>query len=75
MADQPRKSRRVKTVVFSITDGFIHHVHCPKGVRVVVKLYDVEGIDESELKQDEDGAWYMEFVWNGKEPGDVTDDL
>ena len=44
MADQPKKSRRVKTVMFSITDGLVHHVHCPKGVRVVIKSYESRGL-------------------------------
>jgi hypothetical protein len=74
MTDQPKKNRRVKTVMFSITDGLVHHVHCPKGVRVVIKDYDVDGIDESDLKLDEEGVLYMEFIWNGKDDPEIIDD-
>jgi hypothetical protein len=35
----------------------------PPGIVVRVKDYDVDGVDEDRLQQDEDGRRYIESVW------------
>jgi len=50
-------------VVVSIKDGAIIDVEAPPRVDVVVRDYDIDGIDETRLKVDEDGALYREMIW------------
>ena len=38
-------------------------VEAPPGVRVVVQDYDVDGCNESDLAEDENGDQYIESVW------------
>ena len=43
----------------------------PRGIRVVVHDYDVDGADKEELSKDENGDEYLESVWDDTSPGDA----
>ncbi len=51
----------MKTVRITVEGGVIQFVDCPRGVRVIVKDYDVDG--EDNVHQDEQGDAYIEGVW------------
>jgi hypothetical protein len=53
----------MKTVRITVEGGVIQHVDCPKGVRVVVKDYDTDGVEEENLRQDENGDNFLEGTW------------
>lgn len=53
----------MRVVEITVEGGAVHHVECPKGVKVVVKDYDIDGVDEESLSQDKDGKDYIESVW------------
>jgi hypothetical protein len=52
----------MKIVRITMEGGVIQDITCPKGVKVIVWDYDVDGSEES-LKQDENGDDYIETVW------------
>ena len=52
-----------KTVTISLEGGVIQHVDVPPGVRVIVKDFDVEGCDESDLTENEHGDKFIESIW------------
>ena len=52
----------MKTVTIAVEGGVVQGVDCPKGVRLVVHDYDVDG-SESDLHEDESGDEYVENVW------------
>jgi hypothetical protein len=51
------------TVTIVVLGGVVHDVDCPDGVRAVVKDYDVDGCDETDLSTDANGDKYLESVW------------
>jgi hypothetical protein len=53
----------MKIVRVTIEGGAVQHVEVPVGVQVVVRDYDVEGCDETELEEDENGDNYFESIW------------
>ncbi len=53
----------MKTVRITVEGGVIQHVDCPKGVRVIVRDYDTDGVEEENLRQDENGDSYLEGTW------------
>jgi len=50
-------------VVISVKDGAIIDVEAPSQVDVVVRDYDVDGINEDLLDVDEEGDLYREMIW------------
>ena len=46
----------------SLVGGVIQDIQLPRGISVVVRDYDVDGVEEG-LQQDEDGDQYIESVW------------
>ncbi len=50
-------------VVVSIKDGVVIDVQAPSSVDVVIRDYDIDGIEEALLKVDEDGDSYREMIW------------
>ncbi len=52
----------MKVVRITVEGGVIQYVECPRGVRVVVRDYDVDG-QEDNLQEDELGDTYIEGVW------------
>lgn len=51
------------TVTITVEGGVVQHIDLPPGVRAVVKDYDIDGCDESDLTEDENGDEYVEGVW------------
>lgn len=50
-------------VTITVEGGVVQDVEVPPGVRVIVKDYDVEGMDEDRMTKDEDGNEYVESVY------------
>lgn len=53
----------MKIVRVTIEGGVVQHVDVPEGVQVVVRDYDVDGTDVSELEQDENSDHFIESIW------------
>lgn len=53
----------MKIVNVTVEGGVVQYIDVPEGVRVVVKDYDVEGCDEAELEEDENGDYFFEAIW------------
>ena len=54
----------MKTVRITLEGGVIQDIECPRGVRVIVKDYDTDGVEE-DLCQDENGDNYLEYTQEG----------
>ncbi len=51
-------------VAVDMDGGLIHDVHIDgRPVRILVRDYDVEGVDPDQLEQDADGAWFAASRW------------
>jgi hypothetical protein len=50
-------------VVISVKDGAVIDVEAPPQVDVVIRDYDVDGINEDLLDVDEEGDLYREMIW------------
>jgi hypothetical protein len=55
---------KVLTVRVTVEGGVVQHVEVPKGVRVIIADYDVDGCDSDLLKTDDDGDEFCESTWN-----------
>ena len=53
----------MKIVRVTVEGGVVQHVEVPEGMQVVVRDYDVDGTDVSELEQDENGDHFIESIW------------
>ena len=53
----------IKTVKIVVEGGVVQKVDCPKGVQVIVHDYDVDGVPEDELTQDDQGDECIETIW------------
>jgi hypothetical protein len=51
----------MRVVAIVVEGGVIQGIDCPRGVKVVVKDYDVDG--EDNVHQDENGDEYIEGIW------------
>ena len=51
-----------RIIRITMEGGVIQDVQCPAGVQVIVRDYDVDGVEEG-LQQDENGDRYLESVW------------
>jgi len=51
-----------KVVRITVEGGVIQDIEVPKGVRVILRDYDVDG-EEKKLQKDENGDPYIETVW------------
>lgn len=56
----------MKTVRVTVEGGVIQHVEVPEDVTVVVRDYDVDGSDDEQFQQDENGDKFIESVWGPK---------
>ena len=63
MAQNRVRGKRTKVVRVTIEGGAVQHVALPKGVKVIVKDYDTDGVEDRSLKQDENGDKYIETIW------------
>ena len=52
----------MKQIIVGITRGMAFLISAPKSVEVVIRDYDVDGVDDSVLKQDSDGDFYQEII-------------
>ena len=52
-----------KTVRITMEGGVIQAAEVPKGVRVIVRDYDVDGVETERLQRDEDGSEFIEAIW------------
>jgi hypothetical protein len=53
----------MKVVTVTVDGGVVQHVEVPEGVRAVVRDYDVDGTDEDQLEQDENGDSFTKSIW------------
>ncbi len=51
----------MKIVRITMEGGVIQHIDCPKGVKVIVRDYDTDGVEQENLQQDEHGDHYLEY--------------
>lgn len=51
------------TVEIHVSGGVAHLVGKPDDVKVIIRDYDVDGVDESVLTKDDDGDYYQEMVF------------
>ena len=49
-------------VIIGISNCAAHRIDVPDDIRVIIRDYDIEGVDESVLETDEDGDQYQE-IW------------
>jgi len=50
-------------VVISVKDGAVIDVEAPPQVDIVIRDYDIDGINEDLLDVDEEGELYREMIW------------
>lgn len=53
----------MKTVIITVEGGVVQHVQVPDGVTVIVRDYDVDGVEGDLLQQDRGGDHYIESTW------------
>ena len=56
-------TRMTKIVRITMEGGVIQDIEVPKGMRVVVRDYDTEGVETERLQRDEDGNEFIEAIW------------
>ena len=56
----------MKTVIVLISGGMVQEVEVPKGVRVLVRDYDVDNTTHP-TRKDESGDFYYEEEWEANE--------
>ena len=52
-----------KTVRVIVSGGVVQHVEVPAGVTVIIRDYDVDGVESDLLQQDRGGDNYVETIW------------
>ena len=52
-----------KIVRITMEGGVIQDIEVPKGMRVVVRDYDTDGVETERLQRDEGGNEFIEAVW------------
>ena len=50
-------------VIVSIKGGVLIDVVAPSWVDVILRDFDVQGVETNRLKTDEDGDLYLESIW------------
>ena len=61
----------MKTVKITVEGGVVQHVEVPDGVTVIVRDYDVEGVEPELLQQDRGGDNYTEAIWTPERTADA----
>ena len=61
----------MKTVTITVEGGVVQNVEVPEGVTVVVRDYDVEGIETDVFQQDRGGDNYIEAIWTHERTTDA----
>lgn len=57
------KTPSIKVVEVSLEGGLITDIKLPKGVKVIVRDYDIEGSDDERIAKDKAGRDCFESVW------------
>jgi len=57
------RERDMKEIVVTIRDGMVQYVKAPRGIRVVVRDFDTDGILDEMLQQDEHEGVYLKTVY------------
>jgi hypothetical protein len=52
-----------KKVLVFLEGGVVHDIQAPKGVTVIVRDYDVEGVEPERIQQDSSGQEFVGSVW------------
>lgn len=52
-----------KTVIVRIEGGVVQNVDCPSDIQVVIQDFDVEGLDQADLAEDDKGGRYLKMTW------------
>jgi len=50
-------------IVISVKGGAVIDVEAPSQADVVIRDYDIDGVDENLLDVDEEGDLYREMIW------------
>ena len=59
-----------KTITVGVYGGLVQWIQgIPEDVRVVVRDYDIEGVDARDLSRDEGGDECVESVWEKEDSG------
>jgi hypothetical protein len=58
-----REASLMQTVYVFIEGGVIHDMRVPTGITVIVRDFDVEGVEPERVQQDADGQEFVESVW------------
>ena len=53
----------MKIVRVTVEGGVVQHVEVPVGVQVIVRDYDLDGIEADQLQQDDNGYQFIESIW------------
>ena len=61
----------MKTVRVIVSCGVVQHVDVPEGVTVIVRDYDIDGVDGHLLQQDRGGDSYIEAIWTPERTTDA----
>lgn len=61
----------MKTVQVIVSGGVVQHVEVPDGVSVIVRDYDVDGVDPALLQQDRRGDSFIEAIWTSERTTDA----
>lgn len=59
-----KKKNKNKTVVVAIQDGMVEVHNIPKGISVIIRDYDIDGVDPERLVEDPDGELCIERLIN-----------
>ena len=61
----------MKTVQVTVSGGVVQNVEVPECVTVIVRDYDVDGVESDLLQQDENGDNYIEAIWTHERTTDA----
>lgn len=50
-------------ILIIVEDGVIQDIIMPDNIKVVIRDYDVDGVESAALSIDENDDYYMESVW------------
>ncbi len=56
----------MKIVKVIVEGGVVQHVEIPCDVKVIVRDYDIEGVESDLICQDQNGDSYIESVWESE---------
>jgi hypothetical protein len=73
--EEEEPSEATKEILVIMEGALIQEIDgVPPGIVVRVKDYDVDGVDEDRLQQDEDGRRYIESLWTHEDSSGPADE-